>query len=69
MSSEKIVSEQLNEFKKFILNLENIDVQIDDGDQVLLFLCSLPKMHDHFKEILLNWRETLSLSLLRFRLH
>jgi len=54
MSSEKIVSEQLNEFKKFILNLENIDVQIDDGDQVLLFLCSLPKMHDHFKEILLN---------------
>lgn len=48
MSSEKVISEQLDEFNKLILDLENIDVQIDDEDRMLLLLCSLSKMHDHF---------------------
>jgi len=25
-------------------------MQIDDEDEVLLLLCSLPKIYDHFKE-------------------
>jgi len=47
----------MDEFNKFILDLENINVQIDDEDQ----LCSLPKMHNNFKETLIYRRKTLSL--------
>jgi len=28
--------------------MENIDIQIDVEDLMLLLLCLLPKMHDHF---------------------
>jgi len=60
MSSEKEFSEQLDKFNKLIIDLQNIDVQIDDEDQVLLLLCSLPNIHYHFKETLLCDREILS---------
>jgi len=43
LNSDKVVSEQLDEFNKLILDLENIDVHIDYGDQTLLLLCALPK--------------------------
>lgn len=52
---------QLDVFNKLILDLENIDVTIDDEDQALLLLCALPKSFSHFKETLLNGRESLSL--------
>jgi len=39
--------------------MQNINVQIDDKDQVLLLLYSLPNTHDHFRG--LYGRETFSL--------
>jgi len=38
MSYEKEICEQLDEFNKLILNLENIYLQIDDKDQVFMFI-------------------------------
>ncbi|KHN39924.1 Retrovirus-related Pol polyprotein from transposon TNT 1-94, partial [Glycine soja] len=55
------VGEQLDLFNKLILDLENIDVTIDDEDQALLLLCSLPKSYSHFKRTLLLGRDSISL--------
>src|SRR3954468_16946000 len=49
MIENKVLAEQLDMFNKLILDLENIDVKIDDEDQALLLLCSLPRSHAHFK--------------------
>jgi len=61
MSSEKKISEQLHEFNKYILNLENIDVHIDYEDHSLLLLNYFLKSHDYFMQTLLYGRETFSL--------
>jgi len=45
MSSKNAISEQLDEFNKLILDLENINVQIHDENQALL-LYSMSKTHD-----------------------
>jgi len=42
MIEDKVLAEQLDMFNKLILDLENINVMIDDEDQALLLLCSLP---------------------------
>lgn len=47
-------------FNKLIFDLENILVSIDNEDQTLLLLCSLPKPHAHFKETLLCGRDSLT---------
>ena len=61
MHEDRSVGEQLDLFNKLILDLENIDVTIDDEDQALLLLCSLPKSYSHFKETLLFGRDYVSL--------
>jgi len=42
------------------MNLENLDIQIEDNMKHLLVYL-LPKVHDNFKETLLDGRETLFL--------
>src|SRR4051812_47455150 len=60
MVEDKVLAEQLDMFNKLILDLENIDVKIDDEDQALLLLCSLPRSHAHFKETILYGRDSLT---------
>ena len=59
MHEDKSIDEQLDIFNKLILDLENIDVTIDDEDQALLLLNSLPKNYTNFKDKLLYGRESL----------
>nr|KYP53379.1 Retrovirus-related Pol polyprotein from transposon TNT 1-94 [Cajanus cajan] len=61
MNENKPVGEQLDQFNKLILDLENIDVTIDDEDQALLLLCSLPRAYSHFKETMLFGRDSVSI--------
>ena len=58
---DKSIDEQLDQFNKLILDLENIDVFIDYEDQALLLLSSLPKSYATFKDTLLCGRESLSM--------
>nr|GEY91667.1 retrovirus-related Pol polyprotein from transposon TNT 1-94 [Tanacetum cinerariifolium] len=60
-TSGKKLSEHIDEFNKLIGNLENIDVDIDDEDQALMLLTSLPSSYDNFLETLLYGREYLTL--------
>ena len=61
MQDDKSVSEQIDEFNKLILDLENIGVTIEDEDQALLLLSSLPKSFGNFKDTMLYGRESFSL--------
>ena len=61
MQEDKSIDEQLDTFNKLNLDLENIDVTIDDEDQALLLLSSLPISYAIFKDILLYGRESLTL--------
>ncbi|GJT27716.1 retrovirus-related pol polyprotein from transposon TNT 1-94 [Tanacetum coccineum] len=61
MNSGKKLSEHIDEFNKLIGDLANIDVDIDDEDQALMLLMSLPPSYDNFVETLLYGRESLTL--------
>lgn len=57
------IQNHLNEFNKVIMDLKSMDDKIDDEDQVLILLCSLPSsyMRISFKlcsmgEVVFVWR-------------
>lgn len=60
MSKDRVLKKQLDTFNKLILDLENIEVSINDKDQALLLLFSLPKPQDHFKDTLFYGRNSLT---------
>lgn len=49
------------EFNKIIVNLKNINIKIDDEDQVIIVLCSLPASYGHFITSLLYGKDTISM--------
>ncbi|GJS82562.1 retrovirus-related pol polyprotein from transposon TNT 1-94 [Tanacetum coccineum] len=59
--SGKKLSKHIDEFNKLVGDLANIDVEIDDEDQALMLLTSLPSLYDNFVETLLYRRESLTL--------
>nr|GEU79474.1 retrovirus-related Pol polyprotein from transposon TNT 1-94 [Tanacetum cinerariifolium] len=61
MHSGKKLSEHIDEFNKLISDLANIGVNIDDEDQPLTLLTSLPSLYDNFMETLLYGKESLTL--------
>ncbi|GJR53655.1 retrovirus-related pol polyprotein from transposon TNT 1-94 [Tanacetum coccineum] len=53
------LNDHINEFKKIILDLNNIDVRIED--RALILLCSLQKSYEHLVTTLLYDKETISM--------
>lgn len=51
----------LDEFNKIFMDLKNIDIQIDDEDQALILLYSLPEFFDNFVNSMLYGRDTILL--------
>jgi hypothetical protein len=47
---------------RIILNLKNIDIKVDDEDQALILLCSLPNAFDNFVNSMLYGRDTISIA-------
>ena len=58
ISYAKSILEQLQEFGKFIGDLEMIDEEIKDEDKTLMLLNSLPNSYEHFKDARLLGRES-----------
>ena len=52
MSEGTSVKSHIDQFSSSIMDVSNIDVKIDDEDQILLLLCSLPSSCKNFKETL-----------------
>ncbi|GJS31642.1 hypothetical protein Tco_0492262 [Tanacetum coccineum] len=52
--------DHIDAFNKLILNLANIDIEIEDEDQALVLLTSLPSSYGNFVETLLYGRKSLT---------
>ncbi|KAL5785210.1 hypothetical protein ACOSQ2_007602 [Xanthoceras sorbifolium] len=61
MSEGTSLGSHIDEFESLIMDLLNLDVKIDDEDQALLLLCSLPSSYRHFRETMLYRKDTISL--------
>ncbi|GJT35337.1 retrovirus-related pol polyprotein from transposon TNT 1-94 [Tanacetum coccineum] len=61
MPGGRKISEHIDEFKKIVLDLANIEVKFEDEDLALLLLTSLPASYEHFVDTLLYGREALTL--------
>jgi len=57
MVESKTIMEQLTEFNTILDDLENIEVQLEDEDKVILFLCALSKFFESFKDTMLYGKE------------
>lgn len=55
------MSDLLDKFNKIIMNLRNIENELDEEDQVLVLLCSLPVLFDNFVNSMLFGRYTIFL--------
>nr|GFB12148.1 retrovirus-related Pol polyprotein from transposon TNT 1-94 [Tanacetum cinerariifolium] len=58
---QKHEGDHIDEFHKLILDLANIDIEIEDEDQALMLLTSLPSSYKDFVETLLYGRESLTM--------
>ncbi|GKA56734.1 zinc finger, CCHC-type containing protein [Tanacetum coccineum] len=61
MSPGTKLGDHIDEFNKLILDLANIDIEIEDEDQTLMLLTSLPSSYKKFIETLLYGRESLTM--------
>ena len=61
MSEGTHLHDHLDEFTKIIRDMKNGGVKIDDEDQALVLLCSLPHSFEHFVDTMLYGRDTISL--------
>ena len=61
MEETKSIDENIDEFTKLVVDLANLDVEIDDEDQAIFLLNSLPRPYEQLKDTLKYGRETLSL--------
>lgn len=50
----KHIKHHLDKFNKIILALKNSNIKIDDEDQVLILLCSLSFLYEHFVDTMLD---------------
>ncbi|GKC41077.1 retrovirus-related pol polyprotein from transposon TNT 1-94, partial [Tanacetum coccineum] len=61
MSPSTKLGDHIDEFNKLILDLANIDIEIEDEDQALMLVRSLPSSYENFMEILLYGRESVTM--------
>ncbi|KAL8487130.1 hypothetical protein ACS0TY_023704 [Phlomoides rotata] len=53
MSEDKNLSEQLDTFNRYVDDLEDLDVKLEDDDKALMLLNALPKSLENFKDAVL----------------
>ena len=54
--------DHLDYFNRIILDMKNIEIKVDDEDQALILLCSIPDAFDNFVNSTLYSRDTISLT-------
>ena len=56
-SEDRSIGEQLDQFNKYVDDLENIDVELDDEDKAIILLAALPRSFEQLKDAMLYGRE------------
>ncbi|MBA0660430.1 hypothetical protein Goklo_012447 [Gossypium klotzschianum] len=59
MNESKLLRDHISQFITLLNDLKNVEVQIDDEDQTMLLLCSLPPSYKSFNETLIYGRDKL----------
>ncbi|KAL8489406.1 hypothetical protein ACS0TY_025348 [Phlomoides rotata] len=57
MSEDKNLSEQLDTFNRYVDDLEDLDVKLEDDDKALMLLNALPRSLENFKDVVLFGRQ------------
>ncbi|KAL8457037.1 hypothetical protein ACS0TY_035029 [Phlomoides rotata] len=57
MSDDKNLSEQLDTFNRYVDDLEDLDVKLEDDDKTLMLLNVLPRSIENFKDAVLFGRQ------------
>ncbi|KAG8498078.1 hypothetical protein CXB51_007410 [Gossypium anomalum] len=60
MNECELLKDHFSQFIILLNDLKNVEVHIDDEDQVMLLLCSLPHSYKSFRETLIYGRDKLS---------
>ncbi|MFQ6641381.1 hypothetical protein Gotur_014790 [Gossypium turneri] len=60
MNECELLRDHISQIITLLNDLKNVDVQIDNKDQAMLLLCSLPFSYKSFKETLIYGRDKLS---------
>ncbi|KAH1072932.1 hypothetical protein J1N35_025260 [Gossypium stocksii] len=60
MNECELLKDHINQFITLLNELKNVEVHIDDEDQAMLLLCSLPPSYKSFRETLIYRRDKLS---------
>ncbi|KAK5832857.1 hypothetical protein PVK06_016660 [Gossypium arboreum] len=60
MNEYELLRDYISQFITLLNDLKNVEVQIDDKDQAMLLLCSLPPSYKSFRETLIYGRDRLS---------
>ncbi|KAG8473398.1 hypothetical protein CXB51_035716 [Gossypium anomalum] len=60
MNESELLRYHISQFITLLNDLNNVEVHIDDEDQAMLLLCSLPPSYKSFKETLIYGRDKLS---------
>ncbi|KAK0578324.1 hypothetical protein LWI29_008623 [Acer saccharum] len=61
MDEKKSIADNMYDFKKLIQDLESLSIEIEDEDQAVILLNSLPKSYANFVDTLKYGRQTLKL--------
>uniref|UniRef100_A0A803QBY2 Retrovirus-related Pol polyprotein from transposon TNT 1-94 n=1 Tax=Cannabis sativa TaxID=3483 RepID=A0A803QBY2_CANSA len=62
MDESKEIRRHLDDYNKIILNLNNLGVKIEEEDQAIILLSSLPKMYEYFVDTIFNGEDTLTMT-------
>ncbi|MFQ6633662.1 hypothetical protein Gotur_010129 [Gossypium turneri] len=60
MNECELLGDYISQFISLLNDLKNVEVKIDDEDQTMLLLCSLPYSYKSFRETLIYGRDKLS---------
>ncbi len=60
MNEGELLRDHISQFITLLNDLKNVEVHIDDEDQAMLLLCSLPPSYKSFRETLIYGRDKIS---------
>ena len=59
------IDKQLELFNDIIMQFKNMEVEINDEDQALILLCSLPSSYAHFVDTLIYGRDSIYMEIVK----